>query len=423
MERIELILICIALSLSTGCRDKQQEEQSRTTDQPERALGPASPPIAAGSDQHASSSKEEHAHPYAGHVPHVPEETGSAWKLSDPTILWTGSGLAVVWYEWCSAHGERVRMMMIDEKGERDGDIVELKGAGSGPKGLDDPEYTAPVWFRGAVYIGWRRVNLDAECAMGRNVVASWNPDGEPQIGPVVVAKVCSVRDDVISLFASPSAVHMAWPEPFTDSSADPGGYDCVTIVRLDDDGGIESEVSESECVDVLGRWSVHNQNEGLLSIMVDFHVAETTRISTGYLVGTYLETTEPVKEILVTSEGVAVWYTILAYEDSKLKHDKHCLDIFKGKKMWECIRYKSRHLRWTDEGLFWEIESKSGNVYTLSYSVGEHVPPKAVRRMLVKKVAVMDAVWTGHSIGITAITNNTIRHSIINRDGATDGA
>ena len=128
------------------------------------------------------------------------------------------------------------------------------------------------------------------------------------------------------------------------------------------------------------------------------------------------------VTDIIVSREGVAVWYTILASKDGEMKHDKKCMDILAGKKKLDCLPYKGKHLRWTDEGLFWEMETKSGDKHTLAYSAGEHLPPKAVRQILVNKVAIMDAVWTGHSIGIAAITNNTIRYSVVESDGVVGG-
>jgi hypothetical protein len=376
-------------------------------------------------------------------------------KIFRPSLVWTGTGLMAVWYEvmppvdspnkldpglgaldLSGMESFEVLTATVDATSAAIGEPVKLDGAGSGPKKLEGPIVTEPAWFDETLALGWSLYNDKVEGApAARFVVGRWKPDGTTVGEPVVLAKdryhhmavFSEVEGLKLPFFATTSGLHLAWasnkPASITGCRDHCGDMDSVAMATLLKDGTHDVGYV---CGDAMNNFDVHRFGQGLLVRTDNEHVGDHTWLSGVKGASCHAEyywSSDQIKKIIVTGSGAAVYYDQTGGEylpDLGYKTVGHCVDILYAavdEKDVECARPRSRKMMWTDAGLALVIESKSGKLYTLPFAPGEFLPVGMLRRALVMKHPIKQAVWTGSTIAAIWSSGNSLKAKIISRN------
>jgi hypothetical protein len=369
-------------------------------------------------------------------------------KAVDPQILWTGSKYVVVWVEvgewepkshaivanvntWDMTDYEEFRVNLL-VVGADSGPVI-LEGAGEGPKKLVGPLFSNPAWHHDAVVLAWTLWNEDPDPPYpARYVVGLWREDGTVAAEPQIASKEKLHESSYIYdeapdtwLVSTPSALYYAVPAGSWNKKSGckgvHGATDSLELFVI----GPEGEVLDTrfECADVMGAYHISRFGDGLMSLIFNHHVGEH-----GYLIFDMLGKHDlsqhwigenPVKDLLMTGGGAAVWYDEMKTYGQV---SGHCVRIevadgVEGGPETKCARPKSRKLVWNDDGLFIEITAKDGKAYRIPYLPGDRIHPKLLRKELVEKVPFTSAVFGGNSIGLAWSKGKKVTYRVIERE------
>jgi hypothetical protein len=439
MRRTTAIAAALLL-LASGCRDK-------------------TPPPAPA----AEKETEAHAPQPATTGPVPPEEeAGPAVATSDvqaikrdgpvlePRLAWTGTHFAVVWVQVPIGGNEAIHgilethpgmpgaislraldsftmhLVLVDGGTATAGEPVALAGAGGGPKALSGPALSMPAWQDGTLALAWSLWNEEAKTGLpARYVLGRWKPDGTPVSDPIILSKD-QVHHTYIDwapvlLNAVGSDLSVSWAVERTPAEADckdmHGIQDGIAGAIVEPDGSFTIEYA---CGDVIHGYDVQTFGDSTCLVLHNEHIGYHTWVMCPGGSGEYYESVNPYDRHLAVSGGLAVWYDEL---DEEFELKGRCLDIFRpDDKAIVCARFKSMRLAWNEEGLAVEILTKDGQTHALPLSPGDHVPAKLLRRALEKKVPFVDAVWSGHSIGLAWSKGRQLRYEIVGPDGLKSG-
>jgi hypothetical protein len=201
------------------------------------------------------------------------------------------------------------------------------------------------------------------------------------------------------------------------------GDMDSVAVATLSKDG---THVVGYECADVMTGFDVHLFGQGMVVRTDNEHVGYHTWldcIQGASCHGSYYESTNPMREILVTRSALAVYYDELGDDFGTVGH---CVDVIRAStdaKNVECARPRSRRLEWGDDGPAMVIESKSGDIHLLPFVAGESLPVDMLVRALAKKIPVGQAVWTGSTIAAIWSSGKSLKVKMVGRGDLSPGA
>ena len=362
-----------------------------------------------------------------------------------PRLAWTGTAFALLWaevetsdeppddpstdeYEVMDLYALdtfEIRFALVDPASGVISQPVTLEGAGSGPKALAGPVFSMPAWFEGTVALGWVLWNDTVETGRpARYIMGRWRPDGTAVGKPVIAAKdpMHHMYYDVpdLHLVAIGPTLYLAWASETRKSGCrcDCGDLDSVAVASMDAAGSVGVEYV---CADVMSGLDVGRFGGSLVVIMHNEHVGYHTWIhcipASDGCYGEYWESTNPLTRMIATGSGFAVWYDTLDEETFEVAG--HCLDIaVAGGTNVECARYGKHRLEWGAGGLGLTFETKDGESITLPFVPGDHVSPGLVRKALVDRAPVLDAVLGDGSLAIAWAKGDGIAVRVIGPDG-----
>jgi hypothetical protein len=363
-------------------------------------------------------------------------------------MVWTGSRFGVVWMEaeepgdelpWLVEWDREFTMhlLVLPDGPDAKAEAVVLEGAGSGPKKLEGPFISNPVWAHGSLALAWVLWNEETGyLPPARYVVGMWRQDGTPVFEPRVVKKerIHNASNTffvpLATLSAAQEGLLLAFlsdaPAKKTGCRFEHGSADTIEIIAIGPDGAAGE--ARFVCGDVIIGYAVHRFGNGLLTVSHNEHIGDHTWISclprSKGCHGEYYSAVNPFDRMVVTGAAAALWYDEL---DDEYELVGHCLDVLVAEgedagPAVTCARFKSQSLVWDDAGLSIELAAKDGAIYRLPFLPGDHVPAQLLRKSLAKKVGVGDAVWSGSSIGVTWAKGRKLSYGVLGTDALKPG-
>lgn len=386
-------------------------------------------------------------------IPESVVEKSKRAGVLQPVVVWTGSDYLVLWLEtdadlalwdeppnlgidrpdwaWALSLQDKIeiRAAAVDPDTGAVTHVVRLEGdIGRGPAGLTGPAFAPPVWHEGKIVLAWSMCNETTGGNMPcRHVVGLWNRDGSPAAGPAIAGKSRIpglILDPALALVSTDEGLFLAWPATGdTDSGCryEHGTPDSVRLVRIAPDAAAAGD--EYLCGEVLNGFNLFRFGPGLLHVLHDEHIGNHSLLGckpeASGCGDMFYESTNPLRAMLVTGGGYAVWYDELN-EEFEVK--RRCVDIVyanvkegEGSRV-SCAGIKSKALAWSEQGLVVALETKAGERHELPLAPGDRVPPDLLKKA-VKGAKPHDAVWSGTSLGMARLQGKSIKFQVLGRD------